>query len=87
MIRRLTDLGIDDAEAVARAEIADDRPALARLAIERRLRGLIAEDRLPAAAVRAAVEAILDGSDRDLGARWRLVDEHDRRIDKVDLGG
>lgn len=85
LIGRLADLGVDNAEAVARAEIADGRPALARLALERRLRALSTHGRQPAAAVRAAVAAILHGSDRELGARWRLVDEHDRRIDQIDV--
>lgn len=85
LIKRLADLGIDKAEAVARAEIADDRPALARLAIERKLRALVTDGKQPAAAVRATVAAILRGSDRELGARWHLVDENDRRIDQVDV--
>jgi hypothetical protein len=86
LIKRLADLGIGGAEAVARAEIADDRPALARLALERRLQALVTDGKQPAAAVRATVAAILRGSDRELGARWHLVDENDRRIDQVDVG-
>lgn len=85
LIERLAGLGIDAAEAVARSEIADDRPALARLALERRLRALVIDDGHPAAAVRAAVAAILGGSDPELGVRWHLVDEDDRRIDRIDL--
>jgi hypothetical protein len=85
LIKRLADLGIDKAEAVARAEIADDRPALARLALERKLHALVTVGKQPAAVVRATVAAVLRGSDRELGARWHLVDENDRRIDQVDV--
>jgi hypothetical protein len=85
LIKRLADLGIDKPEAVARAEIADGRPALARLALERRLRALVTDGKQPAPAVRATVAAILRGSDRELGARWHLVDENDRPIDQVDV--
>jgi len=37
LVKRLEAAGIPDADAIARAEIADEQPALARLAIERRL--------------------------------------------------
>lgn len=78
VVKRLESAGVDDAESVARAEITGNRPALARLAIERRL--------AKARSVQQAVEAILDGRDEELGVRWRLVDGEGREIGELDLG-
>ena len=77
LLRRLEEWGIDDAEAVARAEVTGDLPALAQRALERRLSG--------AKSVQEAVDIILEGHDRELGARWRLVDDKDREINRLDL--
>jgi hypothetical protein len=87
LIARLDGLGVEaaDAEAVARAEVSQGLPAVARLAIERRIRAAIAPTDDAEAAVRAAVEAVTAGGDRDLGVSWRLVDDRGRTIDKIDL--
>jgi hypothetical protein len=77
LLRRLEEWGIDDAEAIARAEITGDLPALAQRALERRLSA--------ATSVQEAVDIILEGHDRELGARWRLVDDKDREINRLDL--
>jgi hypothetical protein len=82
IVRRLEKAGIDDPDAVARAEVADDDPALARLAIERRLTEAAQEDDAPNA-VRAVVDALLDGRDAGLDARWRLVDGAGREIRRL----
>jgi hypothetical protein len=84
MIARLRALDIDDAEAVARAEVVDGRPALARLALERRLRRA-ADANTPRRAVRDAIEAFLAGEDDELGTGWRLVDDRERPIRALDL--
>ena len=77
LVRRLEEWGIDDPEAVARAEVADDLPALAQRALERKLAG--------AKSAREAIEIILEGSDRELGAHWRLIDDKGRDIRRLDL--
>ena len=68
---------LPDAEDVARAEIAEGQPALARLALERRLGA--------AKSVADAVEVVLAGRDEELGARWRLVDGDGRQITRLEL--
>src|SRR5262245_5572262 len=85
LIERLEGLGVDDAEAIARAEIADGEPALTRLALERRIREATKSRRDPRSAVAAAVEAILAGEDPELEVAWTLVDDRGRRITKLDL--
>ena len=85
LIQRLERLDATDPEAIARAEIAGDRPAVVRLALERRLRQVIASTSTPAEAVRAAVRAVLSGKDGELDVRWRLVDERGRRVDELDI--
>jgi hypothetical protein len=84
LIARLERDGVEDAERVARAEIADDEPALARLALERRLAEAAAEDD-PRSAVEAVIDALVEGRDRRLDARWRLVDGDDREIRRLEL--
>ena len=86
MIARLRALDVDEAEAVARAEVVDGRPALARLALERRLRRA-ADAKTPRRAVVDAIEAFLAGEDDELGTGWRLVDDRERPIRSLDLAG
>jgi hypothetical protein len=76
-VKRLEEAGVPDAENVARAEIADGQPAVARVALERRLGS--------ATSVKDAVKAVLAGRDDALDARWRLVDGDDRQITRLDL--
>ncbi len=86
IVRRLEKAGIADPEAIARAEVADDQPALARLALERRLRtALDAAD--AAEATEMAIRAVLAGRDDAVGARWRLVDGAGREIRILDPSG
>ena len=77
LVKRLEAAGVTDAEEVARAEIAEGQPALARLALERRLAG--------AKSAADAIEVVLAGRDEELGARWRLVDDDGREISRLDL--
>ena len=86
MIARLEGLGIEaaEAEAVAGPRSSQGLPAVARLAIERRIRAATAATDDAEAAVRAAVKAITAGEDADLGVSWRLVDDRGRPIDKID---
>jgi hypothetical protein len=86
LIARLDDLGIASAEEVVRSEIADGEPALARLAIERRLTDVVGSDRAAGVAIRAALEVILDGKDDELGVEWRSVDGRGRPIRTLDPG-
>ena len=86
LIARLEELEIADPEAVARAEVTEGQPAVAQLALERRLRDVVKSTKAPRAAVLATIELILAGEEDELGARWRLVDERGRRIQTLDLG-
>jgi hypothetical protein len=89
LIERLEalDIGSPRAEAVARTEIAQGLPGVARLAIERHVHAATTGvDDVPAA-VAAAVEALITGEDPDLGVSWRLVDDRGRPIEKLDLDG
>lgn len=84
LVKRLEAAAIPHAEAIARSEIADEQPALARLALERRLaEAQDAKD--PRKAVRQALDAILEGRDETTGARWRLIDGNGRQIREIDL--
>lgn len=83
LIATLEKQGIGDAEAVARAEVADEQPALARLALERGL-GEIDEEE-PERAVQAAIDLVLTGRDASLGAAWRLVDGKGREIRRIEI--
>src|SRR5436190_8906069 len=74
LVKRLEAAGIPDAEDVARAEIADGQPAVARAALERRL--------AKAKSAADAVAVVLAGRDEELGARWRLIDGDGREITK-----
>ncbi len=84
MIARLRALDIDEAEAVARADVVDGHSALARLALERRLRKA-ATAKTPRRAVADAIEAFLAGEDPELGTGWRLVDDRERPIRELEL--
>jgi hypothetical protein len=85
LIERLGELGVDDPEPIARAEIVRDEPAVTRLALEGVIRAAIASARSPGGAGRAVVDAIMRGKDPEFGARWRLVDDRGRRIDDLDM--
>ena len=86
IIQRLEALGVPDADAIARAEVVDDLPAVARLALERRLRDAIGSTRDPRTAAAAAIEVVIGGSDDDLEVEWRLTDGRGRPIEGIDLG-
>jgi len=84
LTERLERLGVPESEAIARAEITRDQPALARAGLERAISSAIATAKGPRDAGRAVVDAIMHGRDDELGARWRLVDERGRRIDELE---
>jgi hypothetical protein len=77
LVKRLAAAGVIDAQDVARAEVTGGQPALARLALERRLAG--------AKSAADAIDVVLAGRDEELGARWRLVDGDGREISRLDL--
>ena len=85
LIARLERMGVADAERIARAEVAEGQPALARLAIERAIARAADGPKDPVSAVRAAVAAVLRGADVELGVSWKLVDGEGRSIDKVQV--
>ena len=75
LIARLEEAGIDDATAVVRRDILGDVPAVASIAIARRLADLPG-DTTPA----KVAELLADGRDERLDVRWRLVDGEGRPI-------
>jgi hypothetical protein len=77
MVKRLEAAGVADAQDIARAQVTGGQPALARLALERRLAG--------AKSAADAIEVVLAGRDEEVGARWRLVDDDGREITRLDL--
>jgi hypothetical protein len=84
LLRRLEQAGVADATAVARAELVQDRPAVAQLAIERRLRTLVEAAASDAESVaRAVADALIHGDDAALGVGWRLTDTSGRPIRKL----
>ena len=85
LIARLRALGVETAEEVARAEVVEGRPALARLALERKLRQAAASATTPRDAVIAAIDVFLAGDDPELETAWRLVDDRERPIRALDI--
>jgi hypothetical protein len=85
LLRRLEDGGVPDAANVVRAELVDDRPALAKLAIERRLAALVTKDGDPTSIASAILECLTDGEDPSLGVGWRLTDTAGRPIRRLSL--
>jgi hypothetical protein len=80
LLKSLETIGIAHAEEITRSEIVDDEPALARLALERRLHEVVGSDREARETLRAALEVILEGKDDELGVEWRSVDGKGRPI-------
>lgn len=87
LIEKLTALGVDDAEAIAREEVAEGHPALARYALATRIREAIKSKRSVESAAEAVVEVMIAGEDEELGVGWGLVDDRSRPIDEIDLAG
>jgi hypothetical protein len=82
--RRLIDdlrtAGASDPEGIVRRDVVGDVPSTATFAIRRRLDGLG-----PAASIDEILDLLVDGRDKELDVRWRLVDGHGRPIG--DLSG
>ncbi len=87
LISTLESLDVEDPEGIAKAEMADGQPALARLALERGIAAAVKKAKDPAAATNATIKVILEGEDDDIGADWQLVDGRGRRITAIDLKG
>jgi hypothetical protein len=82
-LEQLEAAGFDDAEEIARDEVARGRPAVVRAVLARELGQLAAQtDRN---AVEAVVGLLTDGADRALGIRWRLVDGDGRAVGDLDV--
>jgi hypothetical protein len=87
ILRALEQVGIPDAESIARSEVADGRAALARVAIERRIRAAVEASHDPATLPQAIADLLVAGRDRQLGTSWRLVDGEGRPIASLDVTG
>jgi hypothetical protein len=75
LIARLEEEGIGDATSVVRRDLHGNVPAIAAIAVARRLAEL-GDDATP----RAVVELLADGRDERLDVRWRIVDGAGRPI-------
>ena len=84
LIEKLASLGFDDAEAIARSEIADGAPAIVRAAIRRRVERATKGKRSVDGAVEAVVDVLLSGEDEELGVGWGVVDDRSRPIERLD---
>ena len=85
-IERLEQAGFAEAEEIARDEVAHGRPAVVRAVLMRELAKLAADDG-DRQQVEAVVALLVDGADRDLGIRWRVVDGDGRAVGDIALPG
>jgi hypothetical protein len=84
LIAKLESLGFEDAEAIARSEIADGEPAIVRAAIRRQIEQATKGKRSVESAVEAVVEVLVSGEDDELDVGWGLVDQRSRPIERLD---
>lgn len=75
LIERLRAAGARDPDGIARRDIVGGVPSVAAFALARAVRGLG-----PSADPSSVARLLADGSDEDLGVRWRLVDGDGRAI-------
>ncbi len=80
LIRRLEDAGVTDAMEVARLEVADDQPAVAAVALERRLRAFRRRHAGSGEIIDPLVDLLIAGEDPELEVEWRLVDGRGRTL-------
>lgn len=85
LVEKLESLGFDDADAIARSEIADGEPAVVRAAIRRQIEQATKGKRSVDSAVEAVLEVLVSGEDDDLDVGWGLVDQRSRPIERLDL--
>jgi hypothetical protein len=85
LMEKLESLGFDDADAIARSEIADGEPAVVRAAIRRQIEQATKGKRSVDSAVEAVLEVLVSGEDDDLDVGWGLVDQRSRPIERLDL--
>jgi len=84
LIAKLESLGFDDAEAIARSEVADGEPAIVRAAIRRQIEQATKGKRSVDSAVDAVVGVLVSGEDGELDVGWGLVDQRSRPIDRLE---
>lgn len=87
LLRALQRAGVEDAESIVRAEIVGGQPALARVAIDRRVRETVAASGDGPGLAQAVVDILMGGRDHQLGTSWRLVDGEDRPIRSLRVTG
>lgn len=80
LLKRLQEAGVSEAATLVRADLVDDRPALARHALQTRIDALLASTPDRDALAPAIVEALVSGEDASLGVGWRLTDTLGRPI-------
>jgi hypothetical protein len=84
LIEKLETLGFDDAEAIARSEVADGAPAIVRAAIRRQIQQATKGKRSVDHAVEAVTAVLLSGEDEELGVGWGLVDDRSRPVERLE---
>ena len=82
-IERLEQAGFAEAEEIARDEVARGRPAVVLAVLTRELAKLAADGDGGREQVEAVVTLLVDGADRDLGIRWRVVDGDGRAVGDI----
>jgi hypothetical protein len=85
LLRRLERAGATDAEAVARSELVDGRPAVAQFALERRIAAIVASAKDTDTLIRDIVACIVSGQDATLEVGWKVTDEQGRPIHRPAL--
>lgn len=86
LVARLEAAGLEDAEGLARAELVDGVPAVARAALRRAIEAVTAEKGDREDLVERLVERLTHGRDEALDVEWRLTDGDGRQIEDP-LGG
>jgi hypothetical protein len=85
LMGKLESLGFEDAEAIARSEVADGEPAVVRAAIRRQIEQATKGKRSVDSAVEAVLEVLVSGEDGELDVGWGLVDQRSRPIERLDI--
>lgn len=82
LIRKLEAAGVEDAASIARRDLVDGEPAVARAALWRAISSA-ASDADGGARTDALVDLLASGRDDELGVSWRLVDGDGRPIGRL----
>ena len=83
LVQRLSAAGVPEPLDIARVEIVDDEPAVARVALLRRLAEVASRASTAEEAVAATIGELIAGEDPALEVSWRLVDGEGRAVERL----